>query len=299
MSDGIGDGWSCAARTATRRRASVGSSTRAGPTAIPAAVLEALDADDVVAGVRLARERGWKVSVRSGGHSLGGLEPARRRAADRPRQPCATWRTTRRPASSPPVRPRQGALELAPFLTERGRAFPGGHCAGVGIGGFLLQGGQGWNGRRKGWACESVVAVDVVTADGDLVRADAEQQRRPLLGRARCRSRLPRHRHPLPPADLPEAGRDVAGHLDASTSTTPSRSCTGCTRCCPTLDRRVEPVLAATRLPDVPLYDGVEHPGGTVLLLHTTVHGRLRRRGAAAARRSAASARCSAASSAT
>jgi hypothetical protein len=29
-------------------------------------------------------------------------------------------------------------------------------------------------------------------------------------------------------------------------------------------------VLAATRLPDVPLYDGVTHPGGTVLLLHTT-----------------------------
>lgn len=38
----------------------------------------------------------------------------------------------------------------------------------------------------------------------------------------------------------------------------------------PGLDRRVEPVLAATRLPDVPLHDGVEHPGGTVLLLHTT-----------------------------
>jgi len=38
----------------------------------------------------------------------------------------------------------------------------------------------------------------------------------------------------------------------------------------PTLDRRVEPVLAATRLPDVPLHDGVDHPGGTVLLLHTT-----------------------------
>jgi hypothetical protein len=39
----------------------------------------------------------------------------------------------------------------------------------------------------------------------------------------------------------------------------------------PSLDRRVEPVLAATRLPDVPLDEGVAHPGGTVLLLHTTV----------------------------
>ena len=39
----------------------------------------------------------------------------------------------------------------------------------------------------------------------------------------------------------------------------------------PELDQRVEPVVAATRLPDVPLHDGVTHPGGTVLLLHTTV----------------------------
>ncbi|MCU7729233.1 hypothetical protein ODJ79_36430 [Actinoplanes sp. KI2] len=39
----------------------------------------------------------------------------------------------------------------------------------------------------------------------------------------------------------------------------------------PQLDRRVEPVIAATRLPDVPLDPGVPHPGGTVLLLHTTV----------------------------
>ena len=44
----------------------------------------------------------------------------------------------------------RAALELAPFLAERGRAFPGGHCATVGLGGFLLQGGQGWNSRARG-----------------------------------------------------------------------------------------------------------------------------------------------------
>ena len=65
----------------------------------------------------------------------------------------------------------KGALELAPYISERGRAFPGGHCATVGIGGYLLQGGQGWNGRLKGWACESVAAVDVVTAEGTLKAA--------------------------------------------------------------------------------------------------------------------------------
>ena len=39
----------------------------------------------------------------------------------------------------------------------------------------------------------------------------------------------------------------------------------------PGLDQRVEPVVAATRLPDVPLHDGTARPDGTVLLLHTTV----------------------------
>src|SRR4029077_3797287 len=67
----------------------------------------------------------------------------------------------------------RGGLDLAPFLAERGRAFPGGHCPSVGLGGYLLQGGQGWNGRSMGWACESVVAVDVVTATGEQLRADA------------------------------------------------------------------------------------------------------------------------------
>ena len=46
------------------------------------------------------------------------------------------------------VRPAvRGGTELAPFLASRGRAFPGGHCESVGLGGYLLQGGQGWNGR--------------------------------------------------------------------------------------------------------------------------------------------------------
>ncbi len=60
----------------------------------------------------------------------------------------------------------QGGAELAPYLDARGRFFPGGHCPTVGIGGFLLQGGQGWNARGWGWAAEYVEAVDVVTADG-------------------------------------------------------------------------------------------------------------------------------------
>jgi FAD/FMN-containing dehydrogenase len=140
----------------------------------PAAVLKAATERDVVLGVRLARERGWQVAVRSGGHSwaqwsvrtdalvidLGAL---REMEYDD---------TTGIVSASPAV---QGGSELAPYLAERGRFFPGGHCPTVGIGGFLLQGGQGWNCRGWGWAAEYVEAVDVVTASGELVRADAEQ----------------------------------------------------------------------------------------------------------------------------
>jgi FAD/FMN-containing dehydrogenase len=66
-------------------------------------------------------------------------------------------------------------MELAPFLASRGRMFTAGHCESVGIGGFLLQAGQGWNSRRWGWGCENVLGVDVVIADGELVHANASE----------------------------------------------------------------------------------------------------------------------------
>jgi FAD/FMN-containing dehydrogenase len=91
----------------------------------PAAALLAASDADVVAGVRLAAERGWPVSVRSGGHSwaawslrddalLIDLDGLRDLAYDP-----ATGVVSARPAV-------KGGLELAPFLAERGRAFPGG-----------------------------------------------------------------------------------------------------------------------------------------------------------------------------
>jgi FAD/FMN-containing dehydrogenase len=138
----------------------------------PAAVLLAQSEQDLVDGVRLARDRGWRIAVRSGGHSwqawsvrddvllidLGGY---REMAYDE---------ATGIVSVTPSV---QGGAELRPFLADRGRFFAGGHCPTVGLGGFLLQGGQGYHARGWGWAAESVVAIDVVTADGDLVRADA------------------------------------------------------------------------------------------------------------------------------
>ena len=140
----------------------------------PAAVVRPSTEAEVVAAVLLARERGWQVAVRSGGHSwaqwsvrtdalvidLGALREI------------GYDETTGLATASPAV---QGGAELAPYLEARGRFFPGGHCPTVGIGGFLLQGGQGWNARGLGWAAEYVEAVDVVTATGELVRASESE----------------------------------------------------------------------------------------------------------------------------
>jgi len=64
--------------------------------------------------------------------------------------------------------------ELSAALTEHGRAFPTGHHGGVGLGGYLLGGGMGWNGETWGqFACFNVAAVNVVTAAGSMLLADA------------------------------------------------------------------------------------------------------------------------------
>ena len=239
------------------------------PDRFPAAVLLAEDDDDVMAGVQLAAERGWTVSVRSGGHSWAawslrddGLLIDLGLLRDITYEP-ETGIACVRPAV-------QGGLELAPFLAEQGRAFPGGHCASVGLGGYLLQGGQGWNGRARGWACQSVVGLDVVTADGRLVHADASQHT-DLLWAARGAgpgfpgivTRFYLQTYAAPPVMWHDTW---TFRLDDTTELL-----SWLHDVLPGLDRRVEPVVAATRLRDVPLHDGTARPDGTVVLLHTTV----------------------------
>ena len=230
------------------------------PDRFPAGVLVAQSEDDVIAGVHLGRERGLKVSVRAGGHSwaawslrddallidLGGMRQM------------AFEASTGIATASPAVK---GGAELAPFLSRHGRVFTGGHCPGVGIGGFLLQGGQGWNSRRNGWACENVVAIDVVTADGELVRAD-ESQNADLLWAARGAgpgffgvvTRFHLRTFARPPAMTHDTWMFELDELEALLEWVDGLM--------PELDRMVEPVIAATRLP--------RPEGPPALLLHTT-----------------------------
>jgi FAD/FMN-containing dehydrogenase len=168
--------------------------------------------------------------------------------------------------ATPAVR---GGMDFAPFLDARGRMFPGGHCESVGLGGFLLQGGQGWNSRQWGWGCENVLAVDVVTADGELVHCDAEHSS-DLYWAARGAgpgfpgvvTRFHLKTYAKPQAFVQDTWTFALDDLETMLSWLHD--------VLPRLDKLVEPVVAATRLPDVPLFDGVARPDGPVLLLHTT-----------------------------
>jgi FAD/FMN-containing dehydrogenase len=143
------------------------------PSRYPEVVVQPRSDDDIVAAVRLARKHGLKIAVRSGGHSWaasflrdGGmlidLSGMREFTVD------AEARTAR-------LQPGLRGTDFNHALRKLDLFFPSGHCMSVGLGGFLLQGGFGWNSRLWGPACASVTAIDVVTADGELLRADANQ----------------------------------------------------------------------------------------------------------------------------
>jgi FAD/FMN-containing dehydrogenase len=62
--------------------------------------------------------------------------------------------------------------DVVPQLSQLGLAALHGSAPDVGIVGYSLGGGLGWLGRRYGLQCNSVTAIELVTADGDLIRTD-------------------------------------------------------------------------------------------------------------------------------
>ncbi len=152
------------------------------PQRFPDLIVQAETEDDLVRAVRLARAEGMKIGVRSGGHSWAGnhlrddgmlLDVSRLDSL-----------TVDAEGMSATAGPGCRGNEVLEALAAHDLFFPAGHCEGVALGGYLLQGGFGWNGRVHGPACMSVEAIDVVTADGELVRAD-ETHRPDLFWAAR------------------------------------------------------------------------------------------------------------------
>lgn len=143
------------------------------PNRFPEFIIQATSDRDVVNAVRLARQRGMKLGIRSGGHSWaasflqdGGilLDLSQLREA-----------SIKSEARTAVIQPGLTGMDLNQQLREHDLFFPTGHCATVGLGGSLLQGGFGWNSRLWGPACLSVSAIDVVTAAGELIQASETQ----------------------------------------------------------------------------------------------------------------------------
>jgi FAD/FMN-containing dehydrogenase len=140
------------------------------PERFPDVIVQAFDTDDVVATIHYARAHGYHVGVRSGGHSWaashlrdGGV------LLDVSRLDHCNVDVDRMTAH---VGPGKVASVFATELDAQGLFFPAGHCEGIRLGGYLLQGGYGWNSKVVGPACESVLGLEVVTADGEKVYCD-------------------------------------------------------------------------------------------------------------------------------
>jgi FAD/FMN-containing dehydrogenase len=139
----------------------------------PALIARCATTEDVRLALTYARERDLLVAVRGGGHSIPGystcdggvlidlgpmkgirVDPDTRRAVA---QPGLWW----------------GEYDRA--TQAFGLASPGGEISDTGVAGLTLGGGIGWLSRLYGLACDNLVAADVLTAEGDLVRASDEE----------------------------------------------------------------------------------------------------------------------------
>ena len=139
----------------------------------PAIIARAADADDVAHVIRLARQTGTELAVRSGGHSPAGhgvsdggivLDLSDLRGLEIDAQQRTAWAGTGLTA---------GDYTMA--AGEHGLATGFGDAGTVGIGGITLAGGVGFLTRKHGMTIDHLLAAEIVTADGELLRVDAEQ----------------------------------------------------------------------------------------------------------------------------
>ncbi len=138
----------------------------------PAAVAFAESADDVARVVTFASQRDLRVAGQGTGHgaaALGALDDTILLKTER-------MRDVQVDADSETARVEAGVLaeELAAAAHAEGMCFLPGSSPNVGVVGFTLGGGLSWLGRRYGFACNRVNAIEVVTAEGEGRRVDSD-----------------------------------------------------------------------------------------------------------------------------
>jgi FAD/FMN-containing dehydrogenase len=138
----------------------------------PAVIVRAAAAADVARVIELAREAELQLAVRSGGHSIPGhstteggivLDLRDLNGLEIDVEARTAWVG--------------GGVTTGRYTgaaAEHGLATPFGDTGSVGIGGLALGGGIGYLVRKHGLTIDSLLAADVATADGELLRVDAE-----------------------------------------------------------------------------------------------------------------------------
>ncbi len=139
----------------------------------PAVIVRCGSVADVVRAVRAARESDLEIGVRCGGHNIAGLAVPRGglmidlAGLDRVTVDRAALRARVQGGAM------LGALDRA--TQAFGLATTAGNVSHTGVGGLTLGGGMGWLARRHGLTCDNVLSCTVVTADGEIVRASAQE----------------------------------------------------------------------------------------------------------------------------
>ncbi len=139
----------------------------------PAVVVRPAGPADVAAALAYAREAALDVSVRGGGHNFGG-------AAVVDGGVCVDLSSLQAITVDPERRTaRVGGgttwAQLDAAAQEHALAVPGGTISHTGVGGLTLGGGFGWLTGKHGLSCDNLLSAEVVTADGEILRASADE----------------------------------------------------------------------------------------------------------------------------
>jgi FAD/FMN-containing dehydrogenase len=139
----------------------------------PALIARCLGVADVVTGVDFAREHGLPLSIKGGGHNIAGLAVCDGGLMLDLSLMRGVWVD---PATRT-ARAQAGCLhgDLDRETQVRGLAAVLGIVSSTGIAGLTLGGGFGYLTRQFGWSCDNVRAMEVVTADGRVVRASEQE----------------------------------------------------------------------------------------------------------------------------
>ncbi|NYD79665.1 FAD-binding oxidoreductase [Arthrobacter cupressi] len=146
----------------------------------PALIARCTGAADVRAALRLARSQDLLVTVRGGGHSFPGLSVC----DDGMLIDLGLMKGIRVDPEARTARVQAGVLlgELDRETQEFGLAVPSGIVTHTGVAGLTLGGGLGWVMRKYGLTIDQLLSVDVITAEGELVRASEDRNADPFWG---------------------------------------------------------------------------------------------------------------------